>query len=306
MSAVLEERAHKNLNSNLGLCRLILMAWYHINSFPKVKAMDITSSSMKRPTMVKSPESDSAALIYLVNLNNDAVALLLAKSYAAATSRMTRAIALLKTLADVTPKDAVASARGVFQFDLVECSHDDGQDLDLNEAGSMFVCQYPIRIRHEHTNPSSCSITDPMLNQISFAVVYNLALAWHVGAVESADSSELQLLQAKLCKAQGFSKMATNLIGLMPTVAGSLHNRSMARVAPLAGLAIVNNQASIHHMLGHAEEAKASQSLLMSHLMFVSSRYNLYEKKLSPRTNYYLQRLLATALLRSSGLAAAA
>jgi hypothetical protein len=262
---------------------------------------------MRWRTTAVSPESTSAALSYLVNLNDDAVALLLSKNYAQAASRLSTAIAVLKTLADATPKDTAASGDPMFQFDLLDCSHVEGQDIDLNQAGSMFVFQNPIRIRIRYEHTSSGSITDLKLNQISLAVAYNLALAWHVGAVESADSSQLQLLQRRLSKAQGFYSMALDLVRLMrTTVAGSLSNSGMATVAPVVGLAILNNQAYINHFLGRVEEAETSQSVLMSHLMFVSSRNTLHEKELSPRMNYYLQRFFATALLQASRFAAAA
>jgi hypothetical protein len=99
--------------------------------------------------------------------------------------------------------------------------------------------------------------------------VYNLALVWHVGPVESilADSmvhssSQLQLLQHQLGKAQGFYNMAMDLIRLLTTIAGSCPT-SMAIMASLAGLAITNNRAHIYQTLGRAEDTKACQIHLM-------------------------------------------
>jgi tetratricopeptide (TPR) repeat protein len=196
-------------------------------------------------------------------LNNQAITLIQQGQYEEAISVLSKA---LKTLASLMRlheahgsinKNDVESSINRTTFDFVPTSEDSfwrqHEQPDVTVSKSSLCHRHILRdpiyvISSNELSPSAqaCEI-------LSFAVLYNLALCWHLWAVcmVGDDSSR----RARLGKAQILYQHANNIMYDGRVEANSLHYMVMA---------IVCNIGHIYCCLGETKQAEASFQLLLS------------------------------------------
>ncbi|CAB9512235.1 expressed unknown protein [Seminavis robusta] len=217
-----------------------------------------------------------ASMAKIIKQNNDGIRRLETQDYSKAAALLSSSVSDLKLL--LAECDAEASADAavsrpcyelVFSFVLESATAiaGGGSDNDNNsvvDSTDGFIFEAPIkvsRVRRDGTAEEEDSITE-MLKRLSFSVVYNLAVSFHMSAIRSASLTNKKLSQ-RLRKALAFYKMALDLARQYDIAVGSME-----------ALAIANNQAHIHRLLNETQDAERCRALMLSNIMYASEHGN--------------------------------
>ncbi|CAB9508529.1 expressed unknown protein [Seminavis robusta] len=238
--------------------------------------------------MSTSSTSTSAAAIsqsvsLVMQLNNEGIQQLEAQNFESAIKSLSKAVShFKKSIAVMENENPSLEENLFFAFKLTASAM---QKTDESTSSNSFVFDSPIRIAQRQSKRQiSTRRTGELLKMMSFALVFNLALAFHL-ASSSVCSSKAN---KHLTKALAFYKLATNMI----------RNENLS-LGVMEALAVANNQAHVHLQLGDIKEADQCYDQVRSQVMVVAD--------LGQQSNILLfEQFFATAVVKPFRTAPAA
>ncbi|CAB9527230.1 hypothetical protein SEMRO_1960_G308050.1 [Seminavis robusta] len=253
-----------------------------------------------------------ATVAQIISQNNDAVCLLRMKDYGRATTLFSSCVHALNVLVacseDPNNGDMFLPDYQFFYCPLPAAARVSARSEEDLKGASHFVFEAPIWIAEgpdrtkTDTATSTATSTTQILNRLSFGIVYNAGLAFHIGALLHREVEPLDhtVFRKSLHKALQFYHGAF--------VLGHNSSSSSAPIsAPgsMEALSIVNNQAHIYHLLGHYTGAQQCQEILMSHIMYAAGNSSSYDDGSRERMALYIDLFLHTATYSTRSAAAA-
>ena len=216
-----------------------------------------------------------ASVSAIVALNSEGIRSLQAKDFAGSITTLSKAISDLKRFLAESEEEnwdchhACHDLLFGFQMDRQE----EFESMDVLE--SPFVFETPIKVTRRRVNKSEATpetISD-MLKMLSFALVFNLAIAFHLGAIHHRSGSiESPTTKKRLMKALAFYKLSLNMI----------QNQQLA-LGVMESIAVANNQAHVYLLLGQGKQAEECYQQVLSDIMYVADSGNQREIPLFER-----------------------
>ena len=209
-----------------------------ISDNPEPKSMDAT---MTTPAM------------FAIALNNEGLAHLEARCYDHAIQNITKALGIVRE--ELSSTQTMCYCKGcvctsgmqsdLFEFRMCkEVPHEVSDDAE-NE---LFLFKNPMKIHMHHTATLKCY---DYFVSLSYIILFNLALAYHLLGIEHDNQRALQ--------------KALRLYELSYTV----HIKEDLTLTALQALAIVNNLGHVHRELGNLDNSRQCFENLLSSLMYV-------------------------------------
>lgn len=247
---------------------------------------------------------DSQQLLDIVNLNNRGAFQIETRQYRSAASTITEAIRLSKQIIARCHVEEISSQDEQWTQSTEECyfsqcmqspyadkaslspsSHNSASFWDNDDEGGMneFIYRHPIRIPRQAINHESFQFS----STVSIMLIFNLALAHHLHAIEATFSRPMFEKSAKLYEC------AHNLL---------LQQDFESNV--LFVLATINNLGQVHRSIDQGEMATKCFQHLLSTLMFLVECDHEAEK--TPSFEGFLRSASHLILLQKDCYAAAA
>lgn len=208
----------------------------------------------------------TTAVSTIVKLNQESIDMLKAKHYSKAASLLTKAVADLKLVLACDSSQNLTSEELSFTFDLNMSSAAAG----VADNEDPFIFETPVRVTAlitedvvaKHTEHGSASNTNETLKMLSFALVFNLAIAFHLGALhhKSATTALLQI-KKRLMKALAFYNLAASMLET-----SSFHTPA----GIMESVAIANNQAHVYQLLREHDQADECYTKVLSYIIYAA------------------------------------
>lgn len=192
----------------------------------------------------------------IVALNSQGIKSLRAKDFAGAIKTFSKAISDLKHfLADEHHGHSCHDFVFGFQMSQTEeCESMEATDIP-------FVFETPIKVSRRRTRQAQEANLSDMLKMLSFALVFNLAIAFHLGAIHhrSGNNANSSTTKKRLMKALAFYKLGLSMI----------QNEQLS-LGIMESIAVANNQAHVYSLLGQAKKADECYQQVLSDIMYVA------------------------------------
>jgi hypothetical protein len=184
--------------------------------------------------------------------NNQAIRLMREAKYDSAVQLLSSILSSLSALM----RDRLEDLEGSFPLNLyssgvkfLSCPSIDPSSCERNESPSAHFVIYPLEF------PRDLSLSGQTGEVLSYVVIYNLALAWHLWGHKTPQINERHMFMDK----------ALNLYRLAD---GIMRNGRM-KACPSLYMALVNNMGHAYFCLDNSERANACFQLLLETLMCV-------------------------------------
>lgn len=189
--------------------------------------------------------------------NNQAIRLIREAKYDSAIQLLSSALSSLSALL----RDRLEDLEGSIPLNLcstevkfLSCPSIDPSSVERNESTSANFVIYPLDF------PRDLSLSGQTGEVLSYVVIYNLALAWHLWGHKTPQTNERHM----------FLEKALNLYRLAD---GIMRNGRM-KAGPSLYMALVNNMGNVYFCLGNTERANACFQLVLETMMCVLDQGN--------------------------------
>jgi tetratricopeptide (TPR) repeat protein len=199
----------------------------------------------------------------VVHLNNEGIQMLETKNYDKAIRALSTAISTFKTSLSIWHHSENTDAPPVLEHELFfafQLNTNATTKASSDDEDAPFVFESPIRVTLRSNHQTKNIKEDDMLRMLSFSVVFNLALAFHLSSMNSSNNNSSSI-KKRLTKALAFYKLAVDII----------HNENLA-LGAMEALAMANNQAHVHVMMGAVKEAENCYRQVHNQIMMVAAR----------------------------------
>lgn len=215
-----------------------------------------------------------SSLSAIVALNSEGIQHLENKDFAKAIASLSAGIGDLKRLLSDESEDFCRSHDLAFGFEMAHFQEVDDND----DTATPFVFDTPIRVQPRRRSSRAASrSTHDKLKMLSFALVFNLAIAFHLGALRhhqnSSSGKVSSTTRKRLLKALAFYNMSLSMI----------QNNEGLSLGVMESLAVANNQANVYVLLGNAKEAEACNEEVLQNIMYVADSGHQQEVPLFDR-----------------------
>ena len=193
---------------------------------------------------MQTPE-DASRAAHAMELNNQGVKLLQAKRYGEAVNVFSNVLAIVKSLLRGSESEDIEMTEPSAPF----CQFLQSQCLPTSADNELFLFQCPLIV-----NPQPAwTVTFDDLVRLSTISLYNLALSYHLGALEAQDRTKL------FRKALAFYELAHKL-----------QTPEDSDLGVQLTMAIVNNIGHIHGVLGNQAKVTQCFEYMLSTIMYLT------------------------------------
>lgn len=212
---------------------------------------------MNMQSPIADTTSCSATAVETMRLNNEGVQLLQAGSYNEAVKIFSHVLATVKTLLNEENREQTWTMDEDEAMETAPFCHFKGSkchmnfDEEVNTTGELFLFQKALVV--DYDNSSAALVHFNSLVKLSSISLYNLALSYHLGALEMKTSRKM------------FRKALT-----FYELAHSIQTPEELDLGVLLTLAIVNNIGHIHSVLNNKAKANQCFQHLLSTIMYVT------------------------------------
>ena len=199
----------------------------------------------------------------IIKLNQESIAMLEAKHYSKAASLLNKAVAGLKQVLACDSSQTMTCENLTFSFDQTWSKTVE----EVTDNDDPFIFETPIRVTAVDTEDANLEVKSVMsthqtLKMLSFALVFNLAIAFHLGSLyHKSPTTTLLKTKKRLLKALAFYKLATTMLDTFDchTPAGIME-----------AVALANNQGHVYRVLHEQEQADACYQKVVSYIMYAT------------------------------------
>ena len=237
----------------------------------------------------------SPSITSIVNLNQESICMLEAKNYSKAALLLTKAVADLKTVLACDSSRGIACDDLCFSFDLPLSKV--AEEVDDNDQP--FVFETPVRVTTlgadnailKYREQRSTKDVHQTLKMLSFSLIFNLAITFHLGALHHKSATTTLLkIKKKLMKSLSFYSLATTMLQT---------NSDVAPLGIMESVAIANNQGHVYRLLHEQRQADECYQKVLSLIIYTAENGQSSEI-------LQFQRFLATAITKLAPTANAA